>query len=54
MSDQLVVFDIFPNEVEAGMAQQALQAAGLNAFISKMMVEIWSLIFNGQAEFAPS
>jgi len=35
MSDELVVLKIFSNEIEAGMAQQVLQEAGMTAFVSK-------------------
>lgn len=33
MSEEVVVLNVFSNEVDAGMAQQVLQAAGVNAFI---------------------
>ena len=35
MSDQVVVLKTFNNEVEAAMAQQVLQEAGMTAFVSK-------------------
>ena len=35
MSDQVVVLKTFNNEIEAGMAQQVLQEAGMQAFVSK-------------------
>ena len=35
MSDQVVVLKTFNNEIEAGMAQQVLQEAGLTAFVFK-------------------
>jgi putative signal transducing protein len=35
MSDELVVLKTFNNEIEAGMAQQVLQEAGMTAFVSK-------------------
>ena len=35
MSDEVVVLEIFDNEIEAGMAQQVLQEAGVTAFIFK-------------------
>ena len=35
MSDQVVVLKTFNNEIEAGMAQQVLQEAGMTAFVSK-------------------
>jgi putative signal transducing protein len=35
MSDEVVVLKTFNNEIEAGMAQQVLQEAGLTAFVSK-------------------
>ena len=35
MSDQLVVLKTFNNEIEAAMAQQVLQEAGMTAFVSK-------------------
>ena len=35
MSDQVVVLKTFNNEIEAGMAQQVLQEAGMTAFVFK-------------------
>jgi len=35
MSDQLVVLKTFNNEIEAAMAQQVLQEAGMTAFVFK-------------------
>ena len=35
MSDEVVVLKTFNNEIEAGMAQQVLQEAGMIAFVSK-------------------
>jgi len=35
MSDEVVVLKTFNNEVEAGMAQQVLQEAGMQAFVFK-------------------
>jgi hypothetical protein len=35
MSDEVVVLKTFNNEIEAGMAQQVLQEAGMSAFIFK-------------------
>ena len=35
MSDEVVVLRTFNNEVEAGMAQQVLQEAGMQAFVFK-------------------
>ena len=35
MSHEVVVLKTFNNEVEAGMAQQVLQEAGMTSFISK-------------------
>ena len=35
MSDEVVVLTTFNNEIEAGMAQQVLQEAGIAAFVSK-------------------
>ena len=35
MSDQVVVLKTFNNEIEAAMAQQVLQEAGMTAFVSK-------------------
>ena len=35
MSDELVVLKTFNNEIEAGMAQQVLQEAGMTAFVYK-------------------
>ena len=35
MADEVVVLKTFNNEVEAGMAQQVLQEAGMTAFVSK-------------------
>jgi len=35
MSDEVVVLKTFNNEIEAGMAQQVLQEAGMTAFVSK-------------------
>jgi len=35
MSDEVVVLKTFNNEIEAGMAQQVLQEAGMSAFVSK-------------------
>ena len=35
MSDEVVVLKTFNNEIEAGMAQQVLQEAGLTAFVFK-------------------
>ena len=35
MSDDVVVLKTFNNEIEAGMAQQVLQEAGMTAFVFK-------------------
>lgn len=35
MSNDVVVLKTFNNEIEAGMAQQVLQEAGMFAFVSK-------------------
>lgn len=35
MSDEMVVLKTFDNEIEAGMAQQVLQEAGMTAFVFK-------------------
>ena len=35
MSDEVVVLKTFNNEIEAGMAQQVLQEAGMSAFVFK-------------------
>lgn len=35
MSDEVVVLKTFNNEIEAGMAQQVLQQAGMTAFVFK-------------------
>jgi len=35
MSDEVVVLKTFNNEIEAGMAQQVLQEAGMTSFVSK-------------------
>jgi len=35
MSDEVVVLKTFNNEMEAGMAQQVLQEAGMQAFVFK-------------------
>lgn len=35
MSEQMVVLRIFNNEIDAGMAQQVLQDAGVTAFVFK-------------------
>ena len=35
MSDEVVVLKTFNNEIEAGMAQQMLQEAGMQAFVFK-------------------
>lgn len=35
MSDEVVVLRTFNNEIEAGMAQQVLQEAGMTAFVFK-------------------
>ena len=35
MSDEVIVLKTFNNEIEAGMAQQVLQEAGMIAFVSK-------------------
>jgi hypothetical protein len=35
MSEDVVVLKIFNNEIEAGMAQQVLQKAGVTAFVFK-------------------
>ena len=35
MSDEVVVLKTFNNEIEAGMAQQVLQEAGMQAFVFK-------------------
>ena len=35
MSDEMVVLKTFNNEIEAEMAQQVLQEAGLTAFVFK-------------------
>ena len=35
MSDELVVLKTFNNEIEAGMAQQVLEEAGMTAFVFK-------------------
>lgn len=34
-SDEMVVLKTFNNEIEAGMAQQLLQEAGMTAFVFK-------------------
>ena len=35
MSEQVVILRIFNNEIDAGMAQQVLQEAGMMAFVFK-------------------
>lgn len=35
MSDEVFVLKTFNNEIEAGMAQQVLQEAGMTAFVLK-------------------
>lgn len=35
MSDEVIVLKTFNNEIEAGMAQQVLQEAGMTAFVFK-------------------
>lgn len=35
MSEEVVVLKIFNNEIEAGLAQQVLQEAGVAAFVFK-------------------
>ena len=35
MSDEVVVLKTFNNEIEAGLAQQVLQEAGMTAFVFK-------------------
>lgn len=35
MSDEIVILKTFNNEIEAVMAQQVLQEAGMTAFVSK-------------------
>jgi hypothetical protein len=35
MSDDVIVLKTFNNEIEAGMAQQVLQEAGMTAFVLK-------------------
>ena len=35
MSEEVVVLKTFNNEIEAGMAQQVLQEAGVSAFVFK-------------------
>ena len=35
MSDEVVVLKTFSNEIEAGMAQQVLQEAGMTAYVFK-------------------
>ena len=35
MSEEVVVLKTFKNEIEAGMAQQVLQEAGVTAFVFK-------------------
>ena len=35
MSEEVVVLEIFNNEIDARMAQQALQQLGVKAFVSK-------------------
>jgi hypothetical protein len=35
MSEEIVVLKTFNNEIEAGMAQQVLQKAGMTAFVFK-------------------
>jgi len=35
MSEEVIVLKTFNNEIEAGMAQQVLQEAGMMAFVSK-------------------
>jgi len=35
MSDEVIVLRTFNNEIEAAMAQQVLQEAGMTAFVSK-------------------
>ena len=35
MSEEVVVLKTFNNEIEAGMAQQVLQEAGMTAFVFK-------------------
>jgi Putative prokaryotic signal transducing protein len=35
MSEEVVILKIFNNEIDAGMAQQVLQEAGMTAFVLK-------------------
>jgi hypothetical protein len=35
MSEEVVILRIFNNEIDAGMAQQVLQEAGMTAFVFK-------------------
>ena len=35
MSEEVVILKIFNNEIDAGMAQQVLQEAGMTAFVFK-------------------
>lgn len=35
MSEEVVVLKVFNNEIDARMAQQALQQSGVKAFVSK-------------------
>jgi nitrogen regulatory protein PII-like uncharacterized protein len=35
MSEQMVILRVFNNEIDAGMAQQVLQEAGMTAFVIK-------------------
>jgi putative signal transducing protein len=35
MSDEVIILKTFNNEIEAGMAQQVLQEAGMTAFVFK-------------------
>lgn len=35
MSDEVVVIEMFSNEIEANMAQQMLREAGVRAFVFK-------------------
>jgi nitrogen regulatory protein PII-like uncharacterized protein len=35
MSEQMVILRVFNNEIDAGMAQQVLQEAGMTAFVFK-------------------
>ncbi|MGH9972098.1 MAG: putative signal transducing protein [Pyrinomonadaceae bacterium] len=35
MSEEVIVLKVFNNEIDAGMAQQMLQAGGVRAFVFK-------------------